>query len=605
LQLIPNLNIENILKLEVGSVGCELRDIIKNNRIMSVFQPIVSLMNGEIIGYEGLTRGPENSLLKNPEMLFSEAEKHNLLWELDFICRVNAIKKYSEFNSDKLLFLNVDPNIIKDAHFSKGFTKDILIKNNLSPSSIIFEITEKTSIEDYETFNTIIDNYKSQGYNIAIDDVGSGYSGLTTISETRPKYIKISMSLIENIDKDNFKKALIKAFVEFANAAEMKVIAEGIERVDELNTLIDIGVHYAQGFFLAKPNSSLKEIPKMVKEIILDRNFIMRRQKVSMSSVISIGDLARKDKAVTPSSLCEEALKIFKCENQIQGIPLVDNNAKCVGLLTRAEFFSRIGTQYGWSLYMERPIYKIMDSNPLIVDYNATIEKVSKQIASRQEDKMYDYIVVEKNKKYYGIVPVISILEKMMEIEVNVARYASPLTGLPGNVIIENNLSDKFSNEENFSILYFDLNDFKAYNDKYGFDSGDKVICFTANIIQRHLYFYENSFLGHVGGDDFVAIIATSDFNAIESLCSRIAQEFDHNILRFYSQEDIKKGFINSKDRDGEKASFPIMSISIAVANNICEKFEDTENLSKYVATIKKECKEKSKSFKKSAYIVA
>ena len=170
------------------------------------------------------------------------------------------------------------------------------------------------------------------------------------------------------------------------------------------------------------------------------------------------------------------------------------------------------------------------------------MDKVSKIVISREEDKLYDYIIVEKDNKYYGVVPVISLLEKTMEFEVNVAKYSNPLTGLPGNVVIEDSISKLILEKKEFSLLYFDINDFKAFNDTYGFENGDRILSFTASIIQKHTCLYKDSFLGHIGGDDFVAIIPGHD---AYNLCQNIINEFDSNISNFYNEDDKKKVIYN------------------------------------------------------------
>lgn len=249
----------------------ELWDIIYGNKLRTVYQPIVSLENGEVMGYEALTRGPADSKYVNPELLFEDAIKNNLLWDLEVLCRSNAIKKFSSFNSDKLLFLNVDANVIKDEHFIKGFTMEILTKYYINPMALIFEITEKTSIKNYESFTEVINYYKNQGYKIAIDDIGTGFSELNTIAKIRPHFLKMDMSLITNITKDIFKKAIVKAFVEFANTTNTKIIAEGIEDIDDLNTLIEMGVHYGQGYLINKPNDNLLATSELIKKRIIEK----------------------------------------------------------------------------------------------------------------------------------------------------------------------------------------------------------------------------------------------------------------------------------------------------------------------------------------------
>lgn len=574
----------------------ELKMIIGEKKIKTLFQPIVSLENGEIIGYESLSRGPIGSTFHNPEDLFREAKGRKLLLDLEKVCCENAIRKFKNLKTDKVLFINVDPNIMKDVHFMKGFTKEILQFYNIDPSNLIFEITEKTSIEDYKTFKKAIDSYKSQGYKIAIDDVGAGFSGLSTIAKTRPFYIKLDISLIRDIDKDKYKKAIVKALAEFAKDTGMKLIAEGIETIDELFTVIELEVHFGQGFLFKKPSEYLGDIDEDIKGAIIDRNRYKGKMNLSSSSTINVGEIARHDKGISPFVLGADIEKIFMRYKNVQGIPMVDKG-KTVGLIMRKKFFSHIGTQYGWAIYMKRPVYKIMDIDPLIVDFNTSISDVAKAVITREEDKLYDYIIVDKEGMYYGVVSVITLLEKVMQLELNIAKYSNPLTGLPGNLIIDEKLNELINEEKPFSLLYFDLNNFKGYNDVYGFENGDKIIKYTANIIERHLYFSKNSFFGHIGGDDFIAIVYSHN---VESLCENIIEEFDHNILKFYNEDDQKRGFICTTDRFDNEASFPIMGISISVINNLNRRFENIDMIIETATKVKKICKK----FKESHYIV-
>ena len=579
----------------------ELKKIITSNNLSSVFQPIVSLQTGDVIGYEALTRGPVNSKYRNPEILFEEAKTYDLLWDLEILCRINAIKAFSSQHSDKLLFVNIDPAVLKDENFTKGFTKEILTEYNINPMSLIFEITEKTSIDSYEDFNEVLNYYKSQGYKIAIDDVGTGYSGLTTIAKTRPNYIKMDMSLITNVTRDNFKKAIIKSFVEFANTTNTKIIAEGIEDVSDLYTLIEIGVHYGQGFLINKPDEKLLETSEIIKKRIVNKNSSLKKHSFSSSSNVEIGEIARLEKPVLSTITCSEIDKIFKSNPNIKGIPIVSSNNSIQGIIMNANFFSKVGTQYGWSIFMKRPVCLIMDLNPLIVDYYIPLDMVSKIVISREEDKLYDYIIVEKDGKYYGIVPVILLLEKTMEFEVNVAKYSNPLTGLPGNMVIENSISKLILEKKEFTLLYFDINDFKAFNDTYGFENGDRILSFTASAINKHICLIKDSFLGHIGGDDFVAIILGHDSY---NLCQNIINEFDSNISSFYNENDREKGYIRSFNRNNNEEDYPIMSISIAVVLNKNKSYSNIYELTEDAARMKKRCKIQSKKIMKSCFLV-
>ena len=174
----------------------ELQDILNHKGISAVFQPVVSLTDAGVIGYEALSRGPQGSILQQPDALFSAAHRFDLVWELEYLCRAEALEKAKNIIPEKMIFINVDPQIINDPRFQKGHTREILNRFQANAGNVIFEITEKTAIEDYQSFCRILDNYTSQGYKIAIDDTGSGYSGLKMLAQIHPHFIKVDMGMI-------------------------------------------------------------------------------------------------------------------------------------------------------------------------------------------------------------------------------------------------------------------------------------------------------------------------------------------------------------------------------------------------------------------------
>lgn len=246
----------------------DIASIIEYEQVRTFFQPIISLRDASIIGYEALSRGPSGSRLEQPGMLFGVAAESNRLWELEYLCRLKAIERSREISKTKKIFINVDPKVILDERYKIGFTKEFLAKNEIDPTNIIFEITERTCVEDYKGFLKVINNYTAQGYEIAIDDTGAGYSGLRMLAEIQPQYIKIDMELVRDIDKKRINQALIKALRDFADSTGMNVIAEGIETVDELNTLIGLDVEYGQGYLFQRPAEVLMELDESIQQII-------------------------------------------------------------------------------------------------------------------------------------------------------------------------------------------------------------------------------------------------------------------------------------------------------------------------------------------------
>ena len=171
----------------------------------------------------------------------------------------------------------------------------------------------------------------------------------------------------------------------------------------------------------------------------------------------------------------------------------------------------------------------------------------------------------------------------------------NPLTSLPGNLSIQENVEKRIANKNIFSLLYIDLNNFKSFNDKYGFYDGDKVIKFTADILQNIIKKYgkTSDFIGHIGGDDFVII---TEQNNSSVLAENIISEFDKGIVQFYSEEDRKKGFIISTDRNDNIQKFPIMTISIAIINSDIAHLVNFAEISKRASDLKKLAKKSNKS---------
>lgn len=574
----------------------ELEEIIKNQDITTVFQPIISLKTGDVIGYEALSRGPKDSPLYMPENLFKAAEDYNKTWELELACRIKAIERSRNIPSGKLLFLNVDPKIIKDKNFKKGLTKDFLLKNNISPETIIFEITEKTAILDYKSFTSVLNNYTNQGYKIAIDDTGSGYSGLKTISETKPNYIKIDIDLIKNIDSDLFKQALIKAFVSFAKSTKINLIAEGIETKEELKTLIDLGVYAGQGFFLKRPCTDFIDTPFDIKNIIAKYNEL--KTNSLYSPINRIGDIAQKYTCFD-SETSSSIIKSYFSNYLVSGACIVEDNVP-VGLVMKHTLDSMLATQYGLVIFSKRPVSLIMDMNALIVDYNTDVNKTAKLAMERPNDRLYDYVIVTKEDKYYGIVTIKTLLEFKIAIEKEQAKELNPLTSLPGNSVIERTMNKTLTSDVNYGVLYFDLDNFKVYNDTYGFENGDRILLFTANLINDTVndLFPINSFVGHIGGDDFVCIIETSYENC-ENLSKLIIDKFDKKVVDFFNETDKKNKYIKAYDRKGNEDIFNLTSISIAGIYGNIKKFGTPSNLALHVSNIKK----KSKLIKKSSFV--
>lgn len=558
--------------------------IISNEDIQTVFQPIISLEDGEVLGHEALSRGPANTPLQNPEKLFSYAMEHDQLWDLEYLCRTKALESVTRLQLDGKLFLNVNPNIMSDVKFKHGFTREYLRHYKIDAERIVFEITEREAISKLSRFKRTVNHYKEQLYQIAVDDVGSGYSGLNILTDIYPHFMKLDMKLIRDIDSDTTKQMLVESLCEFASHSQINIIAEGIETKEELSTLVKLGVGFGQGYFIQKPNVKLLPIKKEVIKVIEDENNRKQSQSLNRKSDIFVGNISTPLKTIDAMTSIEDVKLKMDQNKSLPGYCIVEEN-RLVGVITRNGLHFSISGPFGYSLYSQKPIKEIMRADFLQVDVNKPIHVVAKLAMERDTEHLYDFITIIKDGQYFGIVTVKELLEKSMEIEINFAKHVNPLTELPGNVLIEQQLQHCIESLEDYSVLYLDLDNFKPYNDVYGFEKGDQVLMRVADILKEIVS--PDDFIGHIGGDDFIVVTGTeNDIN----YCERIIEQFDTTIKQFYSKEDAEVGWIASKNRHGKDELYPLLTISIAVISN--DNFQTTYELSKKSSAVKKQCKQ-------------
>jgi EAL domain-containing protein (putative c-di-GMP-specific phosphodiesterase class I) len=226
-----------------------------------VFEPIVKLESRQLLGYEALVRGAPGSEFANPAQLFAAATECDALFELDCLCRRTALRAAGRLPQGAKLFLNCLPSAIHDPALQDLALRDQLARHGLRPSDVVFEISERESIDNFAVFREVCDHYTSLGFQIALDDVGVGYSSLEAVTELAPDFLKVDMSFVRGIDEDPARQEILKALTSIAWRIDARIIAEGIETDGELRTLRKLAVSYGQGYRIGRASELLPESP--------------------------------------------------------------------------------------------------------------------------------------------------------------------------------------------------------------------------------------------------------------------------------------------------------------------------------------------------------
>lgn len=263
---------------------------------------------------------------------------------------------------------------------------------------------------------------------------------------------------------------------------------------------------------------------------------------------------------IAPSITVAAVSELFLKKLQLYYLPIVDGDSP-VGMVYRLDFMNIFLSRYGRELYSRKPIAAFM-AEPLLIEQDTPLEDASRLI-TRRMDKRFELpaFIITQQGHYRGLGWMMDLLEKITDLRVQSARYANPLTLLPGNVPIDERMSDLLKAGQPFAVAYCDLDHFKPYNDVYGYERGDRIIQRVGKLLSAHID-QACDFIGHIGGDDFIVIFLSHDWRA---RCEAVLQEFGRLVPDYYHAADRERGGIQSKDRQGKTVFFPLLSLSIGV----------------------------------------
>jgi diguanylate cyclase (GGDEF)-like protein len=555
------------------------------------FQPIVNIYTGSVYGYEALLRGQSRMGFREIRQVFDFAHQRGFLYSLETTLREMAIEKFAHLPHARhvRLFFNLDPRTVSQETRLTGRTSAVLARHGLKASNMCFELTEVHDFTANPQARECIQRIRGHRHQLAIDDFGTGFSGLKLLYELPPDHIKIDRFFISGISTEPKKKLFVTNTVALAHVLGIQVIAEGVETEDELMTCKEIGCDLVQGFFVEAPRTRLSDLRPRYPEV-------ERVAQVDRRGDDSDSDIIRNRIEFLPPLRENDDMgavfEAFRRHKERSFFPVVDDSGRPLGIIRETELKDFIYSDYGRDLISNKAYRKTIGDflNPCpVADVNSSAARV---LGIYTANHSTPGVLMVEDFIYVGFLSASSLLRVLDEKNLAVARDQNPLTRLPGNNAVVEYVSHVLADGgAPFTLVYFDFDHFKPFNDTYGFRQGDRAITLFAEMLRKELGGGE-TFLGHIGGDDFFAGFRDAEPGALVERVRDLREKFARNVESFYDAEAREQGFIRARDREGELRRFPLLTVSAAIvhlprAAGCCT----LDELTGYIAAAKKRAK--------------
>lgn len=552
--------------------------------VEALYSPIVSLLDGSLYGFEAAPFDMNSGARIDRNALYGEAIRQGKLFETDRAFREAAIRGLPSRNGDVKLFLPVPSAVVFDTRLYTGSTLRRIESAGLRPEHVVLVLVGGEE-EDGAALKAALGHYRMQGFRIALSDITASRSDLHRMIALQPDYAMLNVSALGSDSVNSVEESLLRAIAALARQEQIVLIACGIDREEALPPLVANGVSYGQGAWIGEGRSQTGHAAVSPHIQTRIRSEVQRRYRGAAGS---LSQLAIPVVQFARETTVSEIARHFELHRDTQAIVVTDNR-KPIGLVMKEKLHQMLSGQFGLPLYWNRPVGKIMDAHPMIVDEAVPVDQVSQMAMAREPDKLYDAVVVTRDGIASGMVFIRALLEWVTRTRVESAQWANPLTGLPGNVPIQRELIRRLAEGKPFAIWYADLDHFKWYNDRYGFHSGDEVIRYTAEVLSEAVRDYDpkesgECFVGHVGGDDFIVI---TDYPDPVSAAKRTLTKFEKGIGDFIGK---KIGVVS--DRNGQALEGTGVSLSLSLLLFESSEGWTPDSVSERSARLKKKAKQ-------------
>ncbi|MDJ1008798.1 MAG: bifunctional diguanylate cyclase/phosphodiesterase [Paracoccaceae bacterium] len=553
--------------------------------LRSALQPIVDFETGKVFAYEGLARG-SGRLPDAAVDIFAAATAHDCVFEVDLMLAERALEVYAGLRAGgwPLLFLNLHGGLLASWQRVRDALNTLTVRHAVRPTDICIELSEANQTLPMEAIAEAVRGLRASGYQVAVDDFGTGHSGLLMLYHTEPDFLKIDRFFIQAIPEDSKKRLLVGSIVDLAHTLGIRVIAEGIETVAEMMSCRDIRCDLAQGYHIARPTTDYAALRPAYP--VPPR----RRHRTAAVGRLDLRPYLDVIATLTVNARMREVLEVVRESGGQPVIPVLDEAGAPRGALREADIRPILFSPFGRELVQNESLKFSLTSyvRPILtVDIETEIAPMLDLIT----DAAADGVLVTEKMGYIGYLSSAALLQLANEMRLREASRQNPLSGLPGNEAISAALEALAGQRGKRRVAcYIDIDNFKPFNDRYGFEVGDRAILLCAaelkSIRQDH-----DAFVGHIGGDDFFVCATGAGIDHLIWRLDALRDRFAAAAEALYSAEDRSAKSIPGKARDGTEARFPLLSCTVVTVALDAGETAAAAAISSRLAELKAEAK--------------
>jgi len=558
------------------------------SRIVMTLEPVVGTHSGRTLGVEAvIANAPSLGFASAHDLLdcaFDASDptdplrSSNRLPEVEHAAHMAALSLFAALPGYAALklFLNLDTRLLDRADKIVVELREALNRHGLEPGAVVLTISERLPFLNVDTLcgseteadaaatklTRLFDTLRGLSGRIALANFGAGSASVPLLTLARPDLVRLDRYFIQIQMPDRSRRMVLNTLTNLSHMLGIQVVAEGVGTVEQYQMCRQAGCEYIQGRLIGPRVSDPSGLPSTYTEI---RALNEADQRSSKTDAALIASQTRAMEPVVAGTAMSEVFERFRQAKDQTFLPAVDGVGEPIGIIRETDLKDYTYSLYGKDLLSNRALGRTLDGFVVrcpVADVNTKAEKILEVFSAAGEAEC---VLITRDRQYMGFLSASSLLKVISEKNLALARDQNPLSRLPGNNMINEYISDSLLDTKCMTIMvYIDFDNFKPFNDAYGYRQGDRAITLFAELMRKELP-QDDVFIGHVGGDDFfVGFKEYGSDQAVDLICTLI-ERFRNDVESFYDETSRERGYMIGRDREGVERHLPLLTASAAI----------------------------------------